>query len=99
MEKMSDKEKTMLRELQAKAKRIERDKKKLMAEADQIKDELLERWGVAPLEVPEVKSKGKWQELYAAYGIGADDAEGQEKLWTHLISERQINYYHTYVKK
>lgn len=97
MEKMTDKEKQILKELQAKAKRIEREKKKLMVEADQIKDELLERWGITE-SVPEVKEEKSdiWKEIYVAYGIDEEDLVGQEKLLSHLKSERQVGYYHKY---
>lgn len=46
MEKMSDKEKQMLRTLQAKQKRISRQEAAFLEEADARRDELLTRWGV-----------------------------------------------------
>lgn len=97
MEKMTDKEKQILRELQAKAKRIEREKKKLMSDADEIKDELLERWGIVQKD-PEIGSESRdiWKEIYLAYDIDEADLVGQEKLLAHLKSERQVGYYHKY---
>ena len=102
MEKMSDKEKAMLKELQAKAKRIDREKKKLMAEADQIKEDLLERWGIVQTDPAEIKEESKpdiWKEIYIAYGIGEEDAVGQEQLLNHIKSERQISYYRNYANR
>ena len=100
MEKMTDKEKAVLKELQAKAKRIEREKKKLMAEADQIKDDLLERWGIVQTEdVTKEEKPDFWQKVYVAYGISDDDADAQKRLYEHIVSDRQINYYRNYANK
>ena len=100
MEKMTDKEKAVLKELQAKAKRIEREKKKLMAEADQIKDDLLERWGIAQTEdVMKEENSNLWRKVYVAYGISDDDVDAQKKLYEHIVSDRQINYYRNYANK
>lgn len=46
MEKMSPKEKQMLRTLQAKQKRISRQEAAFLEEADARRDELLTRWGI-----------------------------------------------------
>ena len=100
MEKMTDKEKAVLKELQAKAKRIEREKKKLMTEADQIKDDLLERWGIAQTEdVTKEEKTDFWQKVYVAYGISDDDVDAQKRLYEHIVSDRQINYYRNYANK
>ena len=100
MEKMTDKEKAVLKELQAKAKRIEREKKKLMAEADQIKDDLLERWGIVQMEdVMKEENSDLWQKVYVAYGISDDDVDAQKRLYEHIVSDRQINYYRNYANK
>lgn len=47
MEKMSDKELKMMRDLQAKAKRIARFDADCRAWADEHKEELLKRWGLS----------------------------------------------------
>lgn len=100
MEKMTDKEKAVLKELQAKAKRIEREKKKLMVEADQIKDDLLERWGIVQTEdVMKEENSNLWQKVYVAYGISDDDVDAQKRLYEHIVSDRQINYYRNYANK
>ena len=46
MEKMTDKEKQTLRQLQAKQKRIARAEVAFLEEADARKEELLKRWGI-----------------------------------------------------
>ena len=102
MEKMTDKEMATLRELPAKAKRIDREKKKLMNEADQIKDELLERWGIETNisdKKEETEQNPVWENICAAYGIEKDDNEGRIKLYNHLISQKQVSYYSNYCKK
>lgn len=50
MEKLTDKELKLLRELEAKQKRIKRADAKFLKEADARKDELLSRWGI-PYEI------------------------------------------------
>lgn len=47
MEKMTEKELEIYRRLQAKAKKIEREKAQFLADADERRSELLERWGIA----------------------------------------------------
>lgn len=44
IERMSAKEKQMLRELQAKEKRVQRAEAEFLKEADARKDELMDRW-------------------------------------------------------
>lgn len=46
MEKMTESERKMLRDLQAKAKRVARAEEDFYKEADSRKDELLRRWAV-----------------------------------------------------
>ena len=46
MEKMTERERKKLRELQAKDRRINRERQKFFERADSMKSELLERWGI-----------------------------------------------------
>ena len=52
MERMTEKEKQQLRELQAKQKRISRQEAAFFDEADARRDELLRRWGMVPAYTP-----------------------------------------------
>lgn len=49
MEKMTRKEQELLRELQAKAKRVKRAEDDFFKEADSRKNELLSRWGLSDI--------------------------------------------------
>ena len=57
MEKLSQKEREMLRALQAKAKRVQRAEAEFLREADSRKEELLERWGLSDIRKPSVPAE------------------------------------------
>ena len=78
MEKMSDRELQMLRDLQAKQKRVQRAEEEFFREVDSRREELLNRWNIQDrLSV-------------AAERIGTDS----DTLYEWIVSEPQITYFH-----
>lgn len=77
MEKMTESELKLLRELQAKQKRAQRAEADFLKEADDRKEVLLERWGVTD----------KLSE--AATIIGTTS----EELYAWITSDEQVGYY------
>ena len=77
MEKMTEAELKLLRELQAKQKRAQRAEAEFLKEADNRKEDLLARWEV----------KDRLAE--AAEKIGTTP----EELYAWITSEDQISYY------
>ena len=77
MERISEKEKEQLRQLQAKYKRAQRDLEEFYKEADSRKEELLKRWNYEDrLEL-------------AAKEIGTD----VNTLYAYITREDQKNYF------
>lgn len=77
MEKMTEAEMKMLRELQAKQKRAQRAEAEFMKEVDSRKEELLERWGVSD----------RLSEAATIIGTNSED------LYAWITSEEQVGYY------
>lgn len=77
IEKMTAKEKQMLRELQAKEKRVQRAEAEFFKEADARKEELLERWNHP-------------DRLQAAADLVGTDAD---TLLGWITSEPQVEYF------
>ncbi len=77
MEKMSDRERQLLLDLQAKAKRVSRAEAEFLEEADSRQKELLQRWSV----------KDRLQQ--AAEQIGTSS----EELYQWITSDQQIHFY------
>lgn len=82
MEKMTQKERQTLKELSAKAKRIERAEKQFLSDADERKEELLARWNIKT-------DSGKELEEIAILYYGISAVELRE--W--ITSDRQVEYY------
>lgn len=82
---MSAREREQLKELQAKAKRVERQQKEFLSYADDHKDELLERWNMS--DTIDASLSDKIKALEKKYD---DDFE---TLFKHFISDQQVTYY------
>lgn len=77
MEKMTESERKLLRDLQAKAKRVARAEEDFYKEADRRKDELLRRWAVVD----------RLEKAADVIGTTADD------LYDWITSPTQRAYY------
>lgn len=77
MEKMTEREKQMLRDLQAKEKRVQRAEAEFFKVADARREELLRRWGVSD----------RLREAAALVGTDPDT------LFAWITSEQQIDFF------
>lgn len=77
MEKMTERERKMLLELQAKAKRVQRAEEEFFKNADERRDDLLARWAI----------RDRLQD--AAERIGTD----ADTLYAWITSDRQIEFF------
>lgn len=78
MEKMTESERQKLKDLQAKAKRVERAEKDFWANVEERKDEILAKYG---------QTDNRLEQIAAVYGCSVDE------LISYIISERQVSYY------
>lgn len=91
MEKMTSKEKELLKTLQAKEKRILRNKKKLMADAENIKIDLLKKWNI------DVSAESFfWSMISMTYSIRSID--DSNLLYEYLTSNVIVNGYDEFKK-
>ena len=77
MERMSLKERKQLQDLQAKYKRVQRAEEQFYKDADEMKEQLIERWNLTD------------RLTQAAVIIGTDPDE----LYSWITSDAQIAYY------
>lgn len=91
MEKLTEKEEKMYLELQAKVKRIQRQKKQFFEEIDSNKKDVYEHLGFDVDEFDDieniVKITNQLIEISKKYGIDV------QTLINYIDTEKQINYY------
>ncbi len=98
MESMSQKELDQLHELQAKAKRVERQKKKFFEDADAHKEELLKRWNIDLNPQPVLSDNSlqilsdRIENIANLYGVSIDT------LLNYISTDRQVSYFKNYGK-
>ena len=68
-------------ELEAEAKRLRRSEKEFWNEVEGRRDEVLSR----------IRVSDKFEEICQTYGACTD--EQKAKLYEHIVSERQVEYY------
>ena len=94
MERMSDKERDKLRELQAKAKRVERQEKEFFANVQERREEVLKFLNADVMSdeeratyEEECRTLDKLYDIADRYGVDVNE------LLSYIASEQQINYY------
>ena len=94
MERMSDKERDKLRELQAKAKRVERAEKEFFANVQERREEVLKFLNADIMSdeeratyEEECRTLDKLYDIADQYGVDVNE------LLSYIASEQQINYY------
>lgn len=94
MERMSDKERDKLRELQAKAKRVERQEKEFFANVQERREEVLKFLNA---DVMSDEERAAYDEecriLDRLYDIADRYGADVNELLTYIASEQQVNYY------
>lgn len=94
MERMSDKERDKLRELQAKAKRVERAEKEFFANVQERREEVLKYLNA---DVMSDEERAAYDEecriLDRLYDIADQYGADVNELLTYIASEQQVNYY------
>lgn len=94
MERMSDKERDKLRELQAKAKRVERAEKEFFANVQERREEVLKFLNA---DVMSDEERAAYDEecriLDKLYDIADRYGADVNELLTYIASEQQVNYY------
>ena len=94
MERMSDKERDKLRELQAKAKRVERAEKEFFANVQERREEVLKFLNADVMSDEEraaydeeCRTLDKLYDIADRYGVDVNE------LLAYIASEQQITYY------
>ena len=94
MERMSDKERDKLRELQAKAKRVERAEKEFFANVQERREEVLKFLNA---DVMSDEERAAYDEecriLDKLYDIADRYGVDTNELLSYIASEQQVNYY------
>lgn len=93
MDKMTTREKRLLRELQEKDKKIKKQMTKFWRDVDEHKDEILERFGVEKTDTSITMIYNQLVKIAGMYEMSVGE------LLQYVSSEKQINYYHNYVKR
>lgn len=94
MERMSDKERDKLRELQAKAKRVERAEKEFFANVQERREEVLKFLNADVMSdeeratyEEECRTLDKLYDIADQYGVDVNE------LLNYIGSDQQVNYY------
>lgn len=94
MERMSEKERDKLRELQAKAKRVERAEKEFFANVQERREEVLKFLNADVMSdeeratyEEECRTLDKLYDIADQYGVDVNE------LLSYIASEQQVNYY------
>ncbi|MDO4977933.1 MAG: hypothetical protein Q4E53_11795 [Eubacteriales bacterium] len=93
MDKMTTREKRLLRELQEKDKKIKKQMTKFWRDVDEHKEEILERFGVEKTDTSITMIYNQLVKIAGMYEMSVGE------LLQYVSSEKQINYYHNYVKR
>lgn len=94
MERMSDKERDKLRELQAKAKRVERAEKEFFANVQERREEVLKFLNADIMSDEERATyEDECRILDRLYDIADRYGADVNELLTYIASEQQVNYY------